>query len=65
MKLLELQGPLEHVGVELDLDEIECMLANLIANKLARGYISHKHRAAVFSKENAFPNIAGVMDKRR
>ena len=41
---------------ELDLDELEFLLANLIANKMILGYISHESRILVLGKD-AFPEI--------
>ncbi|EGW31049.1 uncharacterized protein SPAPADRAFT_62945 [Spathaspora passalidarum NRRL Y-27907] len=38
--------------------EIECILANLIANGKIKGYISHAQRCIVLSKSNPFPKIA-------
>ena len=46
--------PLKKWDDELDLDELQCLLANLIANQLVRGYISHEARLLVLSKD-AFP----------
>ena len=34
--------PLRAWDSELDLDEIECLLANLIGNGMIKGYISHE-----------------------
>jgi len=31
-------------GVVLDMDEVECVAANLIFRKYVRGYISHKNK---------------------
>lgn len=40
------------------LDEIECILANLIAQKRIRGYISHGNKCIVFAKSgNVFPKL--------
>lgn len=47
---LELQGV-----TEIELDEIECVLCNLIHQGLVKGYISHQHRKLVVSKGVAFP----------
>lgn len=47
--------PLKKWDEELDLDELQCLLANLIANSLVRGYISHENRLLVLSKD-AFPD---------
>jgi len=41
---------------ELDLDELEFLLANLIANTMIKGYISHENRVLVLGKD-AFPEI--------
>merc|ERR1712157_319382 len=40
---------------KMDLDEIECILANLIYRGYIRGYISHSKRILVLSKSNPFP----------
>jgi len=37
-------------GQDLDLDEAECILANLIYRKYIKGYMSHQHRVMVISK---------------
>jgi hypothetical protein len=39
---------------ELDLDELEFLLANLIANNMIKGYISHEGRMLVLAND-AFP----------
>lgn len=41
--------------VEMERDEVECILANLIYNNYIKGYISHKVGYIVFSKKNPFP----------
>ena len=42
---------------ELDMDELECVLANLIAMGYIKGYISHEQNVLVLAKEieKAFP----------
>jgi hypothetical protein len=42
---------------ELDLDELEFLLANLIANSLIKGYISHDLRMLVLPLNDAFPDV--------
>ncbi|MBW0467081.1 hypothetical protein O181_006796 [Austropuccinia psidii MF-1] len=37
------------------LDEVECLLANLIAQDRVRGYIHHQAKMLVLSKKDAFP----------
>jgi PCI domain len=40
---------------DLDLDEVECMLANLIYMGLIKGYISHEQSLMVLAREDPFP----------
>jgi nuclear mRNA export protein PCID2/THP1 len=47
-------------GVEMDLDECECVLANLIYRKYVKGYISHKARTLVLSKQQPFPPLNSI-----
>ncbi len=42
-------------GSDVDLDEVECILANLIVKGNVRGYIAHEKRILVLSKDNPFP----------
>jgi hypothetical protein len=56
------QLPLDYVaksfkwlGISIDLDEVECILANLIFRGCVRGYISHSKRILVLSKKDPFP----------
>ena len=56
------QIPLQHIsnafkvlGMPIDLDEIECILANLIFRGIIRGYIAHTKRILVLSKRDPFP----------
>ncbi|MGK3754559.1 MAG: hypothetical protein ACI8RD_006868 [Bacillariaceae sp.] len=43
------------LGMPIDLDEIECILANLIYIGVVRGYLSHSKRILVLSKRDPFP----------
>ena len=63
------QLPLEEVaksfkwlGMTIDLDEVECILANLIYRGFVRGYISHSKRILVLSKKDPFP-VAAIIAK--
>eukprot|EP00658_Telonema_sp_P-2_P003850 TRINITY_DN1143_c0_g1_i4.p1 TRINITY_DN1143_c0_g1~~TRINITY_DN1143_c0_g1_i4.p1 ORF type:complete len:403 (-),score=74.93 TRINITY_DN1143_c0_g1_i4:415-1623(-) len=49
---LRLQG-----SEDMELDEIECVLANLIHGGSIKGYISHQHRKLVVSKACGFPPL--------
>ena len=42
-------------GIAMDMDEVECVLANLIYRKLVKGYISHKTKIVVVSRTDPFP----------
>lgn len=46
-----LYRPLQKWDSELDLDELECLIANLMGNGLLKGYISHERRILVLSKD--------------
>ena len=44
----------------LDMDEVECMVANLIYRGYVKGYISHSKKTLVLSKANPFPDLKTV-----
>jgi hypothetical protein len=44
-------------GVEMDMDEVECVAANLIYRKFVKGYISHKSKVMVVAKAEPFPPL--------
>mmetsp|Transcript_42940 Transcript_42940/g.103912 ORF Transcript_42940/g.103912 Transcript_42940/m.103912 type:complete len:133 (-) Transcript_42940:66-464(-) len=46
------------LGLPIDLDEVECILANLIFRGYVRGYLSHTKRVLVLSKKDPFPESA-------
>ena len=56
--------PLVHTSLkalgdyDMDVDEIECVLSNLIYKGVVRGYISHEKRTLVLSKKEGFPRAA-------
>jgi hypothetical protein len=45
-------------GAGMEIDEVECVVANLIFRKFIKGYISHKSRVVVLAKNGAFPKLA-------
>lgn len=45
---------------DVDLDETECLVANLINEGKIKGYISHQHRKVVVSKQNPFPSLTSL-----
>ena len=48
------------IGIEMETDEIECIVANLIYSGYIKGYIAHQHGKVVVSKGNAFPPLSEV-----
>jgi len=55
MRLDHVVKAFEWLGMPIDLDEVECILANLIFRGYVRGYISHSKRIVVLSKKDPFP----------
>lgn len=53
---------LKWLGMPIDLDEVECILANLIYRGYIRGYLSHSKRVLVLSKKEPFP-VSAVVSK--
>ncbi|TKR80180.1 hypothetical protein L596_014296 [Steinernema carpocapsae] len=51
-----------HYLGETDMDEAEaaCIIANLIAQKKVKGYISHQHKVVVISKQDPFPALSSI-----
>ena len=45
---------------DVDIDEVECVVSNLIFRKFVKGYISHKNRVVVLSKADPFPPLKTV-----
>ncbi|XP_048508184.1 PCI domain-containing protein 2 isoform X2 [Athalia rosae] len=56
-----LLAALQMYGVEdVDMDETECLVANLIFEGKIKGYISHQHKKLVISKQNPFPQLSSL-----
>ena len=64
MPLDNVVNAMKWLGMEIDLDEVECILSNLIFKKYVKGYISHTKRILVLSKKDPFPIDAVVVLKR-
>ncbi|KAM9319319.1 PCI domain-containing protein 2 isoform 2-T2 [Gastrophryne carolinensis] len=45
---------------DVDIDEVNCIVANLIYMGHIKGYISHQHQKLVVSKQNPFPPLSTV-----
>jgi len=54
------QAALAALGCDMEMDEIECVAANLIAKKYVKGYISHKSKVMVVAKTEPFPPLSHV-----
>ena len=55
------QAALRWQGVDMELDEVECVVANMIYRKYVKGYIAHKNRILVVSKIDPFPSLHKVL----
>eukprot|EP01082_Thalassiosira_pseudonana_P011606 g10627.t1 g10627 contig4:2224014-2226051(-) len=55
IKLEYIAKSFKWLGLDIDLDEVECILANLIFKQYIRGYLSHAKRVLVLSKKEPFP----------
>jgi hypothetical protein len=56
LNLNDLVRAFKWLGMDaMDLDEVECILANLIFRGYIKGYISHSKRVLVLSKKDPFP----------
>ncbi|KAL8136511.1 hypothetical protein V2J09_002512 [Rumex salicifolius] len=45
--------------IDMDIDEVECIVAILIFKNLVKGYFAHKSKVAVLSKQDPFPKLKG------
>lgn len=60
--VLSLLVALQMYGMEdIDMDETECLLANLIYEGKIKGYISYQHKKLVISKQNPFPSLSTII----
>ncbi|KAJ7937068.1 hypothetical protein B0H13DRAFT_2424303 [Mycena leptocephala] len=45
-------------GIKVDIEEAECLVANMVYKGFMRGYISHEKQMVVLASTNAFPRLA-------
>ncbi|KAJ4951511.1 hypothetical protein NE237_028343 [Protea cynaroides] len=50
---------LKWLEMDMDVDEVECIMAILIHKNLVKGYFAHKSKVAVLSKQDPFPKLNG------
>eukprot|EP00814_Leptocylindrus_danicus_P013377 CAMPEP_0116008274 /NCGR_PEP_ID=MMETSP0321-20121206/2772_1 /TAXON_ID=163516 /ORGANISM="Leptocylindrus danicus var. danicus, Strain B650" /LENGTH=399 /DNA_ID=CAMNT_0003477079 /DNA_START=38 /DNA_END=1237 /DNA_ORIENTATION=+ len=55
-----MQKALIFCGTSVDIDEVECIAANLIYRNYMRGYLSHTKRVLVLSKRDPFPTASVI-----
>lgn len=58
------QNALAWQDAAMDMDEVECIVANLIFRRYIKGYISHKNLVVVISKVDAFPPLKNAALKQ-
>lgn len=50
---------LKWLQIDMDIDEVECIVAILIYKNLIKGYFAHKSKVVVLSKQDPFPKLNG------
>ena len=58
INLASFESAMQWMGEDVDLDEIECILANLIFQGKIKGYLSHQKRYLIVSKGEPFPSAS-------
>ncbi|KAI9123000.1 hypothetical protein K1719_005889 [Acacia pycnantha] len=59
VKLEVIVKALKWLEMDMDLDEVECIMAILIYKNLMKGYFAHKSKVVVLSKQDPFPKLNG------
>ncbi|PON85367.1 PCI/PINT associated module [Trema orientale] len=59
LKLEIIVKALKWLEMDMDLDEVECIVAILIFKNLVKGYFAHKSKVVVLSKQDPFPKLNG------
>ncbi|PON50453.1 PCI/PINT associated module [Parasponia andersonii] len=59
LKLEIIVKALKWFEMDMDLDEVECIVAILIFKNLVKGYFAHKSKVVVLSKQDPFPKLNG------
>ncbi|BBM97295.1 nuclear mRNA export protein PCID2/THP1 [Marchantia polymorpha subsp. ruderalis] len=59
IKMDSILKALKWLQIDMDIDEVECIMATLIHKNLMRGYLSHKSKVVVLSKQDPFPLLSG------
>ena len=65
INLVVVEQVMKWLGDEnIDVDEIECILSNLIYKNQVKGYLSHQKRYLIVSKADAFP-VSAIVKKAK
>ncbi|KAF3439593.1 hypothetical protein FNV43_RR17871 [Rhamnella rubrinervis] len=59
LKLEIIVKALKWLEIDMDVDEVECIVAILIYKNLIKGYFAHKSKVVVLSKQDPFPKLNG------
>ncbi|KAL0410515.1 UNVERIFIED_CONTAM: Enhanced ethylene response protein 5 [Sesamum latifolium] len=59
IKLDVIVKALKWLEIDMDLDEVECIMSILIYRNLMKGYFAHKSKVVVLSKQDPFPKLNG------
>ncbi|XP_008793785.2 enhanced ethylene response protein 5 [Phoenix dactylifera] len=59
VKLEVIVKALKWLEMDMDVDEVECIMAILIYKNLIKGYFAHKSKVVVLSKQDPFPRLNG------
>ncbi|KAF9614623.1 hypothetical protein IFM89_019600 [Coptis chinensis] len=59
VKLDVIVKALRWLDMDMDVDEVECIMAILIYKNLVKGYFAHKSKVVVLSKQDPFPKLNG------
>lgn len=59
VKLDVIVKALRWLEMDMDVDEVECIMAILIYKNLVKGYFAHKNKVVVLSKQDPFPKLNG------
>lgn len=58
ISLANFHAALQLSGMDVPIEEAECLVANMIYRGFMRGYISHEKQMVVLANTNAFPRLA-------
>ncbi|CAI9116522.1 OLC1v1017689C1 [Oldenlandia corymbosa var. corymbosa] len=59
IKLDVIVQAMKWLEMDMDIDEVECIMYTLISKNLVKGYLAHKSKVVVLSKQDPFPKLKG------